>query len=312
MPAFEFHFRGEGDLKKWEAEHARDINVVYEMIDLQPRTYGELYGLFGKGSPLRVAGVLSNCLEVLQTRRTILSTDFQTAQQTKYFVASTVGERIASKMSEWKRDVGDAFRQKVFGRKVAEAGSAEVSQSYEKNSFSAFLGNCTLAREGSGFEIEEYREWELVRAKGARGTVKDVELEVEILNTRFPNYKFENDQLKIRGNFKRPVGRTLRIPETAQRRYVAKVFKCLQEVGERTQVLTMQANGLLYNFRGEKSGALKALSAMEAGGGDAYAHELLQLSAYLREKFPARLKGSAERKAEAVQYARGYLERLRI
>jgi len=312
MPVIEFHFHGKEDLRKWETEHAGEINVVYEMIDLQPRTFGELRHLFGEGSPLRATGVLSNCLEVLQTRGAILSTDFPTAQQTKYFVASTVGERIASKMSLWKRGVGDVFRQKVFRREVAEAGSAEVSQSYERNSFSAFFGNCTLARKGSGFEVEEYRDWEFVRAKGARGTVKDVELQVEVLNARFPNYNSENDQLKIRGSFKRPLGRAQRIPETAQRRYVAKFFNCLQEVGERTQVLTMQANGLLYNFRGDKSEALKALQAFESGSGDAYAHELLQLRAYLKEKFPPQLKGSADRKSEAVQYAKGYLERLRI
>ncbi len=138
-----------------------------------------------------------------------------------------------------------------------ETKMREESGRYRPHHFSSYLGYCTLKRgertdkRPSGWDIEVEDPWEKVEA--SKSTKKgDVELDMSIVNARFPDYDSEYDEFNLEGSFKRGKGEPERVSGAdARHRYLRKIFRDWQEIAARTQTLSAFAKIISNKAQGD-------------------------------------------------------------
>jgi hypothetical protein len=239
--------------------------VLYDLISVKPRTFGEFRNPHYRGSPFFHSHFLGVCLKRLKEEGRIAEREIGRGWSDREFYAV---EGLAGKLKVKARHLGedlyDSFVS-LWRKKWVEQSTVEFSASYPPGHFSAYLAYCTMERD----RTEEGRKsgWEAVseegpsfnRVKGKKSTVSgDVTLELGVLNARGCGRWY--DEVSLSATFRRASKEEMRVPPSAHGKYGRKIIGGISEIGFRSQVTELYADRVLV-AAGREDGSVDAEKA---------------------------------------------------
>jgi len=209
-------------------------NILIQELEKKPRTFSELMEYF---EPERVSThYLGEALQELTTDgKTIRQIE---GQRLLYYLPTSLEERITARATVALRNFHDALKGERWAEvSVTEPAYAETGP----YTMSVFLVKKSFDRKKS-WQEERYDDWKLLKGHWAR---KDEEVVLHLFLTNG-----DVDRFELSGEFRRPSGQAIAVPEPYQVSYVDNVFYNLRSLSKRTQRLTSFSTTLATLGRG--------------------------------------------------------------
>ncbi|MFQ6010538.1 MAG: hypothetical protein ACE5J7_05490 [Candidatus Aenigmatarchaeota archaeon] len=234
----------------YEEEKIEDAKeVLYSLIDLEPRTFGGFRADQYSGSPFYHTHFLGICIKRLKeegriAEREIIRPDGK--PDTEFYAIEGMVENIKIKAKHFKDDLFDSFVS-LYKKKWVEEDTDGITKTYSPGCFSSYLTFCTMQRNKgrkSGWKICSENRSHYKRVKGKRSTVSgDVTIELDVLNSRGDGPWY--DEVSFNATFRRAKKEEMRILPSKHKRYLKKIFNSISEISLRSQVTELYADRVI-------------------------------------------------------------------